>query len=95
MITSEQVKHIAKLARCAITKQEIESFTRQIDAVLAYVEKLDTVDTAHVEPMAYVSRRRDSLRNDEEQGSIPREKLLRNGPNIKNGYFAVPQVMVH
>ena len=94
MITSEQAKHIAKLARLAVTDEEIESFTRQIDAVLAYVEKLDTVDTATIEPTAYVLNRRDSLRNDEVRNSLSPKRLLGNGPSVKKDCFAVPQVMV-
>jgi aspartyl-tRNA(Asn)/glutamyl-tRNA(Gln) amidotransferase subunit C len=94
MITSEQAKHIAKLARLAVTEEEITSFTKQIDAVLSYVEKLDTVDTNGIEPTAFVSNRRDSLRNDEAQNSLSPDQLLGNGPSVKKGCFAVPQIMV-
>jgi aspartyl-tRNA(Asn)/glutamyl-tRNA(Gln) amidotransferase subunit C len=93
MITSEQTKHIAKLARLAVTDEEIASFTKQIDAVLSYVEKLDTVDTAGIEPTAYVANRRDSLRNDEARNSLTQERLLENAPSVKGGCFAVPHVM--
>ena len=95
MIDNEQVKHIARLARLVVTEEEIAVFTKQIGSILEYVETLSSADTAGVEPMASASPRHDPLRNDEIHDSLPREGLLQNGPNVKSGYFAVPQVIGH
>ena len=90
MIDKERVTHIARLARLVVTEEETAVFTRQIGSILQYVETLSAADTDGVEPMACVSPPRDPLRNDEARASMPREKLLQNGPDVKNGYFAVP-----
>lgn len=95
MIDNEQIKHIAKLARLVVTEEEMVVFTKQIGSILEYVETLSSADTDGVEPMASVSPRHDPLRNDEIRDSLPREELLQNGPNVKNGYFAVPKVIGH
>jgi aspartyl-tRNA(Asn)/glutamyl-tRNA(Gln) amidotransferase subunit C len=93
MMDKETVQHIASLARLVVTEEEISVFTKQIGSILHYVETLSAADTAGVEPMASVSPRHDPLRDDEVQASMPREKLLQNGPDIKNDCFAVPKMM--
>ncbi len=93
MIDKEQVRHIAKLARLAVSDAEIETFTIQLGSILEYAGQLDAADTSGVEPMAFVSVQSDPLRNDEMLPSLPREHLLKNGPSIKKGCFAVPKVI--
>jgi aspartyl-tRNA(Asn)/glutamyl-tRNA(Gln) amidotransferase subunit C len=93
MIDTEKVKYIARLSRLVVTEEEARVFTKQIGAILTYVEQLGSVETDGVEPTAFVSPRHDPLRNDVLQGSMPRNELLRNGPCVKNGYFAVPRVI--
>ena len=93
MLDKEQVKHVARLARLAVSEEEIETFTGQLGAVLHYADHLNAVDTTNVEPTAFVSPEHDPLRSDTEKPSLPREELLRNGPSVKNGYFAVPKVI--
>lgn len=93
MIDRNHVIHIAKLARLAVSEQEIAIFTGQLDAILAYSEQLNAADTTGVEPTSYVVPLHDPLRDDKEIPSLPREELLRNGPLVKNGYFAVPKII--
>jgi aspartyl-tRNA(Asn)/glutamyl-tRNA(Gln) amidotransferase subunit C len=93
MIDKEQVKHIASLARLVVNEEEVAVFTKQIGSILHYVETLSSADTVGVEPMVSVSPRRDPLRNDDVQTSMGREMILRNGPNVKDGCFAVPKMM--
>jgi aspartyl-tRNA(Asn)/glutamyl-tRNA(Gln) amidotransferase subunit C len=93
MIDREHVKHIADLARLTLTEKEIEMFTVQLGSILLYADQLGAVDTGNVEPASFVSPRRDPLRDDAIQPSLPREKLLQNGPLVKKGHFAVPKVI--
>jgi aspartyl-tRNA(Asn)/glutamyl-tRNA(Gln) amidotransferase subunit C len=93
VIEKDQVKHIAQLARLVVTEEETRVFAKQIGSVLEYVKKLNTVDTGGIEPTASVSPGRDPLRGDTVQASMPREKLLKNGPSVKKGCFAVPRVI--
>lgn len=64
-ITTDQVEHIAKLARIELTKQEKEKMTEELGAILTYVEKLNEVDTTGVEPTAQVTGLEDVFRKDD------------------------------
>jgi len=93
MIDRNHVIHIAKLARLAVSEQEIEMFTGQLDAILAYSDQLNAVDTNGIEPTSYVAPEHDPMRDDVEIPSLERDELLKNGASIKNGYFAVPKII--
>lgn len=93
MIDRDLVQHIASLARLALSEKEIEMFTEQLGSILQYADQLGTVDTGNVEPASFVSPLRDPLRDDVVQPSLPKEELMRNGPRVKNGHFAVPKVI--
>ena len=93
MIDKDHVKHIANLARLAVSEEESEMFTGQLGAILGYVEQLDKVETSAVEPTSFVAPEHDPLRDDSEKQSLPREELLKNGACVKKGYFAVPKVI--
>ncbi|PYU17843.1 MAG: Asp-tRNA(Asn)/Glu-tRNA(Gln) amidotransferase subunit GatB, partial [Acidobacteria bacterium] len=53
-ITREDVLHVAELAHLELTESEVETYRRQLDSILTYVEKLNELDTVQVEPMAQV-----------------------------------------
>ena len=57
------------------------------------MEQLNRVDTAQVEPTSFIAPLHDPLRDDYETASLSRDKLLQNGPKVKNGYFSVPKVI--
>lgn len=65
MITKDQVEHIAKLARIELTDAEKEKMTKELGAILTYVEKLNEVDTTGVESTAQVTGLEDVFRKDE------------------------------
>jgi aspartyl-tRNA(Asn)/glutamyl-tRNA(Gln) amidotransferase subunit C len=52
-LTAEEVEHIAKLARLAVTPEEREAFSKQLSSILQYVSHLQEIDTTGVEPMSY------------------------------------------
>jgi aspartyl-tRNA(Asn)/glutamyl-tRNA(Gln) amidotransferase subunit C len=93
MIDKEHVKHIADLSRLSLSDTEAEAFTGQLKSILDYMEQLNKVDTTNVAPSAFVVSLHDALRDDVETPSLSSEEVLRNGPNVKNGYFAVPKVI--
>ncbi len=53
-ISREDVLHVAELAHLELTEAEVETYQRQLDAILTYIEKLDELDTSQVEPLAQV-----------------------------------------
>ncbi len=93
MIDKEHVKYIAALSRLSLSDAETDAFASQLDSILEYMEQLNKVDTSNVEPTAFIAPAHDPMRGDVAAPSLAPEKLLQNGPKVKNGYFAVPKVI--
>lgn len=93
MVGPEDVKYVADLARLQLTDTEVEAFTHQLSAIVDYVAQLNEVDTSNVEPTAFVAPEHDPMRKDVATGSLPRERILRNGPSVKKDHFAIPKVI--
>ena len=92
-ITREQVEHVAKLARLAVTDEEKALFGRQLSSILTYVETLNRVDTTQVEPTAHVVPMQNVLREDAAKPSLSRDEVLANAPDSENGCFRVPKII--
>ena len=92
-IDAEQVRKVAKLARLALTEAEIEEFTGQLGAILGYVEKMNELDTAQVEPLAHCLPISNVLRPDEIHESLGTEKTLSNAPDSDGPFFKVPKIL--
>jgi aspartyl-tRNA(Asn)/glutamyl-tRNA(Gln) amidotransferase subunit C len=92
-VNAETVRKIARLARIAVTDDEVPGLTEQLNGILAWVEQLGEVDTSGVDPMASVMPGNLRWRADEvTDGGIP-EKVLANAPEAASGFFAVPKVI--
>lgn len=63
-ISEDHVRHIAKLARLTLTEGEVQKFTKELGAILSYVEQLQTVDTTDVLPTAQVTGLENAFRED-------------------------------
>jgi aspartyl-tRNA(Asn)/glutamyl-tRNA(Gln) amidotransferase subunit C len=92
-ITLQQVKHIAELARLEFNEKELEAFTRQMDSILAYFDKLNEVDTTAIKPTSHAIMVRNVFREDEVVESIPTELSLENAPEKESGCFRVPKII--
>jgi aspartyl-tRNA(Asn)/glutamyl-tRNA(Gln) amidotransferase subunit C len=92
-ITRREVEHVAHLARLELSEEELGRFAGQLDAILAYMDKLNELDTTGVEPMLHGTDGYQVARPDEVGGSLPREEALRNAPESAGGYFKVPRVI--
>jgi len=86
------VQHVARLARLSLNQEEVERFTVQLNDILRFVEKLNELDTEDVEPTSHVLPMANVLREDEVRPSWPRDKVLVNAPEQKDGLFRVPPV---
>lgn len=93
MITRDDVLKAAELARLALTEEETELYTGQMQRILGYVEKLSELDTTGVEPTAYTEGQKGPMREDKAVASLPREEALANGPVTERGCFKVPQII--
>lgn len=92
-ITKADVDHVAKLARLEITETERDAFSKQLSAILTYVEKLKALDTSGVEPTATVLEQTNVFREDKARPSLPVEKALANAPESESGHFRVPRIL--
>jgi aspartyl-tRNA(Asn)/glutamyl-tRNA(Gln) amidotransferase subunit C len=92
-VTPEQVRHIAKLARIAMSDAEIEAMVPELNNILSWVEHLSEVDTEGVEPLTAVIENHLRLRDDVVTDSDRREEILANAPAAEHGFFAVPKVI--
>lgn len=92
-ITVQDVEHVAKLARLTLSEEEKAAFTSQLNAILNYANKLDELDTSHVEPTSHVLPITNVLRDDVNRPSIPLEKVLLNAPDEEGGQIKVPAVL--
>ena len=92
-VTREDVLHVAGLARLEVSPDQVEAFQRELDAILAYFEKLDELDTSKVAPTSHVLSLVNVFRKDEVRPSLTQEQALANAPVKAYGHFRVPKVI--
>ena len=92
-ITRQDVEHVARLARLEITETEKQAFSQQLSDILTYVEKLNALKTAGVEPTATVLGQTNVFREDKARPSLPVEKALANAPESADGFVVVPKII--
>ncbi|KKB35726.1 Asp-tRNA(Asn)/Glu-tRNA(Gln) amidotransferase subunit GatC [Bacillus thermotolerans] len=92
-ISEEQVRHVAHLARLAVTDEEVERFTAQLDSIIEFAEQLNELDTENVKPTAHVLDMKNVLREDKSAPGLPREEVLKNAPDHENGQIKVPSII--
>jgi len=92
-IDTKTVRHIAKLARIAVSDSEAEALVPELNNILGWVEQLQEVDVAGIEPMTAVIPNHLRLREDEVTDGGIRDKVLANAPVAEHGFFAVPKVI--
>ena len=92
-VTRKDVEHIAELARLKFTDEELNDFTGQLNEILAYVEKLNELDTENVEPLSHPVEGNNVFREDVVKPSISTEEALKNAPEKDEQFFHVPKVI--
>lgn len=92
-VSTEQVRHIAKLARIAMSDAEIERLAPELNNILGWVEQLGEVNTEGVEPLTAVIDQKLRLRDDVVTDGNIRDEILANAPEAQHGFFAVPKVI--
>ena len=92
-VSPEQVRHIAKLARIAMSDEEIERLAPELNNILGWVEQLEEVNTDGVEPLATVIDQKMRLRDDVVTEGDIRDEILANAPEAQHDFFAVPKVI--
>ncbi len=92
-ISPEQVDHVAHLSRLRLSPAEKEKFAEQLSDIVAYMDKLNELDTSDVEPMVHGIAGVQRAREDRTGSSLPRKEALRNAPEQAEGFFKVPRII--
>lgn len=92
-IDKETLQKIAHLARLELDEKNTQKMLDDMNGIIAFVEKLNEVDTEGVEPLTTMSLEVNSLREDEVKVHLPHEFALTNAPKKDDDYFRVPKVM--
>ena len=96
MISKEEVKHVAKLARLELSSDQEEKFSKDLNSVLNYIDQLKEVETENIEPMAHAAGLENILRPDENPTTASKEdqeRLIKQAPSHKDGYVKVKAVL--
>ena len=92
-VTPEQVRHIANLARIAMSEEDLARLVPELNNILGWVEQLAEVDTDGVEPLTAVIDQKLRLRDDVVNDGDCRDEVLANAPEPQHGFFGVPKVI--
>jgi aspartyl-tRNA(Asn)/glutamyl-tRNA(Gln) amidotransferase subunit C len=93
VIQKKDVEHVARLARLALSDAELEKMREQLNGILAYIEKLNALDTQGVEPTSHAVPMVNVMRDDEERPCLPRDEALANAPDRAGEFFRVPRII--
>lgn len=92
-LTSDQVKHVAKLANLPISDEENQKYSATLSKILDYIEQLNQVDTSTVGSLFSVSDLSNVMRLDESSPGLSQEGALQNAPSKKDGLIASKEVV--
>ena len=92
MISEEQVRHVANLARLGLTDEEVARMGEQLGAILDSIEKIQELDLTDIPPTANPLDLTNVLRPDEPRGELTREEALSPAPDPVEGLFGVPRI---
>jgi len=96
-ITQSDIEKVAQLAHLELGEEELKTFGPQIAEIVAYVEQINEIDTANIEPaiggLTPEGERTDTTRADEAGGSLGQKIALAEAPDPAEGHFRVPKVL--
>jgi len=93
VISREDVEHVARLSRLALSDAEVERMREQLSGILAYIDKLRALDTAGVEPTSHAVPLVNVMRDDDTRPCLPPDAALANAPDRSGGFFRVPRII--
>lgn len=92
-LSDEEVRKIAELAKLDLTDAEVALYAGQLSAILQYFQRLQQIDTSHIEPTASVLPLRNILRRDEAGQPLTPEQVIANAPQSLDNQFLVSAVL--
>jgi aspartyl-tRNA(Asn)/glutamyl-tRNA(Gln) amidotransferase subunit C len=92
MISEEEVRHVANLARLGLTDDEVEKMSGQLGAIIDSIDQIGELDLSDVSPTANALNLTNVLRSDEPHKELPPETALSTAPDTVDDLFAVPRI---
>jgi aspartyl-tRNA(Asn)/glutamyl-tRNA(Gln) amidotransferase subunit C len=93
LLTEEEVRHVAMLARLGLSEEEVEMMRVQLPEVLTYIAILEKLDTSAIAPTAQIISHQNVMRADEPRPSWSVQDILSNAPAVEDDFFRVPAVL--
>jgi aspartyl-tRNA(Asn)/glutamyl-tRNA(Gln) amidotransferase subunit C len=93
LIGRDEVAHLARLARLAVTDEELDVFAGQLDVILGAVARVREVAAADIPPTSHAVAMTNVYRPDEVRPSLPRDAVLAEAPSVEENKFRVPRIL--
>lgn len=93
-ISRDDVAHLARLARLAVSDDELDTFAGQLDVILAAVARVGEVAAADIPPTTHAVAMTNVFRPDEVRPSLPRDAVLAEAPAVEDNKFRVPRILM-
>jgi aspartyl-tRNA(Asn)/glutamyl-tRNA(Gln) amidotransferase subunit C len=92
-LSEHEVRHVAKLARLALTDDEIEVMRADLNSILSHIDEIQRLDLSEVAPMAHAIKVVNVTRPDVVAPSFPQDVAVMNAPQAESGAFVIPQIV--
>jgi len=92
-IDKDTVKHISKLARISLDEKKITDLSKDLTAIIKFIENLNNLNTDKIEPMTSIINASLKSRKDEVKDGKIRDQILKNSPDQNTEFFVVPKVI--
>ena len=92
-IDEQLIRHVARLSRIDLTDEQVNVFGRQLADIVAYMDKLQELDTDGVEPLVHAVPVQNVFGGDEPGESLPPGQALANAPAREGDFYKVPKVL--
>lgn len=92
-VTEEIIDHIAHLSRLEFQGEAKEAIRQDMENIIRFMEKLQEVDTENVEPLIFMTKEINHLREDVAVQTVTHEEALKNAPKKDSDYFRIPKVL--
>ncbi|GAB5417309.1 MAG: Asp-tRNA(Asn)/Glu-tRNA(Gln) amidotransferase subunit GatC [Crocinitomicaceae bacterium] len=92
-ITEEIVDHVAHLSRLEFEGESKKAIMQDMERIVNFMEKLQEVDTDNVEPLIFMTKEINHLREDEAKDTLTQDQALKNAPKADSDYFRIPKVL--
>ncbi len=92
-ISREEVAHLARLARLAVTEEELDTFSVQLDVILQSVARIGEVAATDIPPTSHSVPLTNVLREDQPRPGLQRDAVLAGAPDAEDGRFRVPRIL--